>query len=320
LVLLSAFGSAFFCYNGRVTKTTKLRIGTRGSELALWQARHIAGLLGGETEIVIIKTEGDEIQGPLNDKGGKGLFVKAIEDALLAGRVDIAVHSLKDMPAELPPGLVIGAVPERVDPWDVIVTRNPNADISKPALDALLSGARVGTGSLRRICQLRALRPDLDLVPMRGNVPTRLRRVAEGACDAVVVAYAGMARLGRLEVPWARLPILPAVGQGAIAVECRVGEESLIAQIEHAPSRIAIDAERAFLAKLEGGCQVPIAGHATLSGDTLQIEGLVGSLDGTTILRESGTGPSKDATAIGRAAAERLLERGAAEILKGGAR
>ena len=302
-----------------MTNKSKIRIGTRGSELALWQARHIAGLLGGATEIVVIKTEGDEIQGPLNDKGGKGLFVKAIEDALLAGRVDIAVHSLKDMPAELPPGLVIGAVPERVDPSDVVVTRWPSGAAAW-GLESLAPGARVGTGSLRRICQLRALRPDLELVPMRGNVPTRLRRVAEGTCDAVVVAYAGMARLGRLEVPWTRLPIIPAVGQGAIAVECRGGEEALIARIEHTPSRIAIDAERAFLAKLEGGCQVPIAGHATISGDTLQFEGLVGSLDGKQILRESGTGPSKDAAAIGRAAAERLLLRGAAAILKGCAR
>lgn len=294
-------------------------IGTRGSELALWQARHIAGLLGGDSEIVIIKTEGDEIQGPLNDKGGKGLFVKAIEDALLAGRIDVAVHSLKDMPAVLPAGLTLGAVPERVDAWDVVVTRAPCGG-ARGGLDSLAAGTRVGTGSLRRICQLRALRPDLALVPMRGNVPTRLRRVAEGACEAVVVAYAGLARLGRLEVPWARLPIIPAVGQGAIAVECRIGEERRVAHIQHTASRVAIDAERAFLAKLEGGCQVPIAGHATLTGETVQLEGLVGSVDGKQILRETASGPSRDAERIGRTAAERLLERGAAVLLKEGSR
>lgn len=299
-----------------------LRIATRKSQLALWQANWVKGELerlypGLRVELVKVVTKGDKILDvPLAKVGGKGLFVKEIEDALLEGRADIAVHSMKDVPTDLPPGLHLPVICEREDPRDAWFCR------SGASLRALPAGSRVGTSSLRRQAQLRAVRPDLSFENLRGNVDTRLRKLDEGQYDAIVLAAAGVKRLGfadRITELLGPDVTLPAIGQGAVGIECRVDDpetNALIAPLRHEPTWITVTAERAFLARLEGGCQVPIAAFGELEDGALRLRGLVGSLDGTTLLRAERTGPAAEAAALGRALAEDLLDRGAREILE----
>jgi hydroxymethylbilane synthase len=267
-------------------------------------------------ELRVIKTQGDKIlDTPLAQIGGKGLFVKEIEDALRTGEADLAVHSMKDVPAELPAGLTIAAVPEREDPRDALCARQGTT------LDDLAPGAVVGTSSLRRTCQLRAHRPDLHVEILRGNVDTRLRRLDEGSFDAIVLAAAGLARLGRRQRATSLLDpslCLPAIGQGALGIEVRAGDpvaEPLCAQLSHAPTARAVAAERAFLAHLGAGCQTPVAGYAVATGDRLTLQVLCGRPDGTGILREQGEGPLATAEALGHELGDRLLARGADRIL-----
>ncbi|HTS80709.1 MAG TPA: hydroxymethylbilane synthase [Myxococcaceae bacterium] len=297
-----------------------LRIATRKSPLALWQAHHVAGLLrarapGTEVTLVELTTEGDRVlDSPLSQIGGKGLFIKEIEAALLDGRADLAVHSLKDVTSVFPPGLVLAAVPEREDPRDAWVSPRGLAFGGIPA------GGRVGTSSLRRACQLRALRPDVEVVPLRGNVGTRLRKTEELGLAGSILALAGLRRLGLEGRITELLPpevMLPAVGQGALALECP-GESAhrpLVQSLEHPPTRVPIDAERAFLETLEGGCTVPLAAHAILQGQELWVRGLVGAPDGSAVVRAERRGPASRAAALGRELAEELLRRGARAIL-----
>ena len=296
-----------------------VRIATRRSALAMWQARHVSGLLtarepGLEVELLELMTRGDRILDvPLAEVGGKGLFVKEIEDALLRGEAQIAVHSMKDLPAVEPPGLVIAAVPLREDPRDALISHGKR-------LEELPRGARVGTASLRRSAQLQAMRPDLRIETIRGNVATRLRKIDEGF-DAVVLAYAGLRRLGladKVVQVFTTEEMLPAVAQGALAIEAREDDaETLrrLAPLEDRTTRIQIEAERGFLRKLQGGCQVPIAGHAEVAGDQVHLRGLVANLDGTVIIRGERKGHPADAARIGEALADELLARGAGEIL-----
>lgn len=298
-----------------------LTIATRGSQLALAQARWVAGRLaalhpGLTVELEIIKTTGDKILDvPLAQVGGKGLFVKEIEDALLAGRAGLAVHSMKDVPSDLPQDLILAAVSEREDVRDVLVSRRGGG------LETLPQGGRVGTSSLRRQAQLLALRPDLVMVPVRGNVETRLKKLESENLDAVVLAAAGLNRLGLKDVPAHPLEpatMLPAVGQGALGLECRAHDQwvrGLIAPLDHPPTAAAVAAERGFLARLEGGCQVPIAGHAVLDNGIVTLRGLVASLDGRRVVRGQGLAPPHEARAMGQAVAEEILERGGREIL-----
>jgi hydroxymethylbilane synthase len=298
-----------------------IRIATRRSPLAKWQANHVSGLLRGnepglEVRLHEVVTKGDKILDvPLADVGGKGLFVKEIEDALLARDAEIAVHSMKDLPALLADGLVVGAVPEREDPRDALCSPRWKT------LAALPKGAKVGTSSLRRSAQLRALRPDLEMHMVRGNVETRLRKASEGL-DAVVLAYAGLRRLGLAQhatYVFSPEEMLPAVAQGALALEARGDDAATLgrlARLEHAETRIRTEAERGFLARIEGGCQVPIAGHATVEGGKVTVRALVASLDGTRVIRGERSGPAAGARAMGEALAEDLLSRGAAEILR----
>jgi hydroxymethylbilane synthase len=299
----------------------KLRIGTRGSELALWQARHVARLLGDlagapAIEIVEIKTEGDQVlDRPLSEVEGKAFFTKEIEEALLAGRVDLAVHSLKDLPTELPPGLALAAVLEREDPRDVWLSRDG------AGFDALAAGARVGTSSLRRRALVARWRPELQLVDLRGNVPTRVRRLEEGRYDAIVLAAAGVKRLGLAAHVTEFLPLdrfLPAVAQGAVAIEIRAGDAATAAwaqRLDHAPTHLATAAERALLSTLEGGCQVPVGALATLDGDTLELRASVVSLDGRRHVAGSRRGAVNRPAELGRALADELIVAGAAGIL-----
>jgi hydroxymethylbilane synthase len=301
-----------------------VRIATRGSALALWQANHVrdrlrAGEPGLEVELVILKTRGDQIQDrALSEVGGKGLFVKEIEEALLDGRAEIAVHSMKDLPAGLPEGLMLGAVPEREDPRDALIVA---PKIAARDVASLPKGARVGTSSLRRMCQLKACRPDLDVIPMRGNVDTRLKKVQAGELDAIILACAGLNRLGHGAAITATLSTresLPAIGQGALAIECRADDAATrkrLAALHDAATARAVAAERGFLARLEGDCKTPLAAHATLDGNELTLEGLVGSPDGARILRDTLTGSADDAAALGLELADRLLEKGARAIL-----
>jgi hydroxymethylbilane synthase len=275
-------------------------IGSRGSQLALWQARHIASLLKVETRIKIIKTTGDKIQDvPLSQVGGKGLFTKEIEEALLDHRIDLAVHSLKDMPSELPAGLTLAAIPEREDPRDAL--------LGAPLKD----GARVGTSSLRRGVQLKSMHRELSIEPLRGNVDTRIRKLDEGQYDTIVLAAAGLRRLGLADRISELIPIdvmIPAVGQGALAVETRDdnGEAQQIAHtLEHHPSRIAITAERAFLAVFGGGCQVPIGAHATIKDSEIHLRAFVSNPDGTNARRGEQTGT--DPLIVGENLARKLL-------------
>jgi len=290
-------------------------IGSRGSQLALWQARHIAARLeqlGEQTRIEIIKTTGDKITDvPLAKVGTKGLFTKEIEEALLDGRIDLAIHSLKDLPTEIPAGLTIAAVPEREDPRDAMVGAR---------LSELPAGAKVGTSSLRRAAQLRMVRPDLAIESLRGNLDTRVRKLDEGQYRAIVLAAAGLTRLG-----WAHriaeiLPpevMCPAVGQGALAVETRQEGEArdICAALDHAATRAAVTAERAVLAALGGGCQVPIGAYAVIEGDSLGLVGAVIAPDGDRMVRKSDRGAVADAAEIGRRLGEALLIDGAREIL-----
>jgi hydroxymethylbilane synthase len=290
-------------------------IGSRGSQLALWQARHIASCLqklGVETRLEIIKTTGDKITDvPLAQVGGKGLFTKEIEEALLAGTIDLAVHSLKDMPTGLPSGLTLAAIPEREDPRDAL--------IGKP-LDELRPGSKVGTSSLRRAAQLHALGHGLVIENLRGNVDTRLRKLDEGQYDAIVLAAAGLRRLG-----WAdRIRELiepdimcPAAGQGALAIETRDdggAAHEIARKVDHAATNAAVTAERSLLATLEGGCQVPIGAHARFEGGALHLIAMVASPDGTRMMRDSASGAG-DPAALGRELGERMLAAGARVIL-----
>src|SRR5437660_1281777 len=289
-----------------------LLIGSRGSQLALWQARWVQGrlaALGLETRIEIIKTTGDRITSvPLSSVGGKGLFTKEIEEALLARQVDLAVHSLKDLPTEIPAGLQITAIPEREDPRDAMVGRR---------LTELREGAKVGTSSLRRSAQLRRLRPDLQVESIRGNVDTRLRKLDEGQYESIVLAAAGLARLGwsgRIAEFLQPEVMCPAVGQGALAIETRIGEDACRA-LDHAPTRAAVTAERAVLSALGGGCLTPIGAYARVEGEQLHLMAIVLSVDGAESVRDQAAGPASEADNIGRGLGEKLLRQGAARIL-----
>ncbi len=299
----------------------QVRIATRRSRLALWQAEHVAARLAACHPGLVISlvprvTEGDRSQDrSLAAAGGKGLFIKELENALRDGRADIAVHSMKDVPAALPEGFVIAAALERGDARDAFVSPR------HASLAELPDGARVGTSSLRRQCQLRHRRPGLQVVVLRGNVDTRLAKLDAGACDATVLAAAGLERLGLGSRIRARLEpreMLPAIGQGIVGVECEAGREDLaglLRPLEHAPTRAALDAERALAAAIGASCSSPVAGHATLDGGTLRLEGLVGSADGRSILADSVSGPAGEAGALGAALAEKLLAAGAGGLL-----
>ena len=301
---------------------SKLTIATRGSALALWQAHHVRDRLLGqlpdcEIELLVIKTKGDKILDvPLAKVGGKALFVKEIEQALVDRRADIAVHSMKDVPTELESGLTMAAVSTREDPRDAICTRDGGG------LAELGEGARVGTSSLRRQCQLLACRADLDIIALRGNVPTRLRKLDEGDYEAVVLAAAGLIRLGHGDRISAHLDpdvCLPAVGQGVLGVETRADDADTCALVRRAMhdevTATCVAAERSFLARLGGGCQTPIAAHAQIDAGELTLVGLVGEPDGTEILRATRAGASGDAGDIGRALAEELIGRGAQLVI-----
>jgi hydroxymethylbilane synthase len=298
-----------------------LRIATRKSPLAVWQAEHVASELRRlhpelEVELVTMTTQGDRIlDAPLARIGGKGLFVKELEVALLEDRADIAVHSVKDVPMELPEHLELPVILEREDPLDAFVS-NEYAGV-----DDLPEGARVGSSSLRRQCQLRARRPDLVVTDLRGNVNTRLAKLDAGEYHAILLAAAGLKRLGFDQRIRARLEpavSLPAVGQGAIAIECREGDAvvgALIADLNHRDTSDRVRAERAFNRRLEGGCQVPLAAHAVLQGNELRLQGLVGAVDGSRILRADNSGPREEAEALGESLAVDLLHQGAGELL-----
>lgn len=298
-----------------------LTIGSRGSQLALWQANYIKDALerelGVAVQLEIIKTTGDKITGvPLASIGGtKALFTKEIEEALLEKRVDLAVHSMKDMPTILPDGLVIGAVPKREDPRDALLTRNGKG------LEELPEGARIGTSSLRREVQLKRLRRDLEIVTLRGNLDTRIRKLEEGQYDAIVLAAAGLKRLGWADKVTEYLEpekMLPAVGQGALAIEVRGDDAELLeglACLRHADTEAATKAERAFLKKVEGGCQVPMAAHATVESGQLSMRAIVVSLDGERSVEHETSGPAAEAEKLGTELAAKLLADGAAEIM-----
>jgi hydroxymethylbilane synthase len=298
-----------------------IRIATRRSRLALWQAEFVAARLaaahpGLVVSLVPIVTEGDRIQDrSLAAEGGKGLFIKELEGALADGRADLAVHSMKDVPAVLPAGFLIAAALGRGDARDAFVSVDHDTVASLPA------GARVGTSSLRRQCQLRHARPDLEIVAMRGNVDTRLAKLDAGSCDAIVLAAAGLERLGLASRIRARLEpqeMLPAVGQGIVGIECLAEQRDVVALVqtlEHRPTRLALDAERSLAAALGASCSSPIAGFATVAGDTLRLRGLVGATDGSRILADSTAGAARDAQALGAALARTLLHAGAGELL-----
>ena len=293
----------------------KLVLGSRGSALALWQARWVQSRLSApvEVEIRVIHTSGDRTSGPLAAAGGKGLFIKEIEEALAGGAIDLAVHSMKDVPASLGAQFCIAAIPKREDARDAVVSRD------RIRLADLGPGARIGTSSLRRACQIRERRPDLAVVPLRGNVDTRLRKMRAGEVDAVVLALAGLRRLGlegEIAETLALTQCLPAVGQGALAIEARAGDDRVLAclgALDHAPTATCVKAERAFLHALGGDCQVPVAAHARLMDRVITIDGLVGRPDGTEVLR--GRIQDQDPHAAGSALAEALLRAGAGRIL-----
>lgn len=295
-----------------------LRIGSRGSQLALWQANHVAGLLraqGHAVEIEIIKTTGDKILDvALAKVGTKGMFTKEIEEALAAKRVDLAVHSLKDVPTELEPKFTLAAIMKREDPRDAFIS------VKYAGLDDLPRGAKVGTSSLRRQSQLKAVRPDLEIFPLRGNVDTRLRKLESGEYDTIILAAAGVHRLGLDKHVRSRIDadvMCPAVGQGALAIESRADDKQTLAHLaflNHAETRAAIECERALLGALGGGCQVPIGAFAEAQDGGLHLRAMVGRPDGSEILRESAQG--NDAAKLGRETAQKLLQRGGDKILK----
>jgi hydroxymethylbilane synthase len=298
----------------------KIIIGSRGSQLALWQSNWVKDRLattGYEVEIRTIKTTGDKLQDvPLAQSGTKGLFTKEIEEALADGTVDVAVHSMKDLPTDQPAGLVIAAVPEREDARDVLISRDGRNFGHLPA------GARVGTSSVRRQAQLRRLRGDLNLVPLRGNLDTRLKKLDRGDCDALVLAAAGVHRLGfraRITEYFSPDAMCPAVGQGALAIEIRQGDERTeraVRPLDHVPTHQAVRAERALLRYLGGGCQVPIAAHAVATGGQLNLVGLVASLDGSLVKRAVAAGTIEDPEGLGVRVATHLLQQGARAILE----
>jgi hydroxymethylbilane synthase len=303
--------------------TKELRIATRKSQLALWQAEHVAALLreahpGLQIELVPLLTQGDRIQDrSLAAIGGKGLFIKELEVAIEDLRADIAVHSMKDVPADLPHGLTIGAVLKRADPRDALATTSGVA-----RLEDLPRGAIVGTSSLRRQAQLYALRPDLSIRSLRGNVDTRIRKLDAGGMDAIVLACAGLVRLGLESRITARLDpkvCLPAVTQGVIGIECRsndVRTAGLLQALEDAATRKVMDAERAFAARLGGSCQSPIAAYAELDADRITLRGLVAEPDGSRLLRDTESGSAGNPAALGRQLAERMLAAGAGPLLE----
>ena len=299
-----------------------LKIATRQSPLALWQAEFIRSCLEErnadlKVELVTFVTQGDKIlDTPLAKIGGKGLFVKELEAALLDGRADLAVHSMKDVPMALPEGLSLAVICEREDPFDAFVSNH------YAHFNDLPQGAKVGTSSLRRKCQILKQRPDLEIIDLRGNVGTRLSKLDAGLYDAIILASAGLKRLGLSERIRHTLPAsvsLPAVGQGALGLECRENDQQVLDLIQpllHMETSACVRAERAFNAYLEGGCQVPIAGYATLHADELHIEGRVGSVDGATLLVAELRGPVVQAEQLGEALAQQLLKLGAGELLQ----
>lgn len=299
----------------------KLRIGSRGSKLALWQAQNIQELLRSvsraDSEIVIVKTSGDAMpNAPIAAVGTKGVFIKELEDELLAGRIDLAVHSMKDVPTELPTGLAIIATPKRADPRDCLLSRDG------VKLDALPRGAKVGTSSLRRQCQLKRRRPDLDIREVRGNVDTRIRKLDAGEFDAIVLAKAGLDRLGlsaRITEILQPEIMLPAVGQGAMGIEVRIEDNEILdltLPLNDAATEHAVTAERALLQRLEGGCQVPLGAWARIENQNeLMLDAAVFSADGAESVRRQISGSPADAAALGRQLAENLLDSGADAIL-----
>ena len=299
-----------------------LKIATRQSPLALWQAEHIRARLEAmhadlTVELVTFVTQGDKIlDTPLAKIGGKGLFVKELEAALMDGRADLAVHSMKDVPMALPEGLSLAVICEREDPLDAFVSNHYASFADLP------QGAKVGTSSLRRKCQILKARPDLEIIDLRGNVGTRLSKLDDGQYDAIILASAGLKRLGlaeRIRHTIQPAVSLPAVGQGALGLECRSQDQAvldLILPLMHAETNMCVRAERAFNAYLEGGCQVPIAGYATLQNGQLQIEGRVGSVDGKTILKAVQYGAPEQAEMLGEELAKALLAQGAGDLLK----
>ena len=298
-----------------------IRIATRKSPLALWQAHFVQSRLQQlyphlQVELLPMSTKGDKIlDSPLAKVGGKGLFVKELEQAILAGDADIAVHSMKDVPVEFPDGLGLSIICERDDPRDAFVSSR------FPSLAELPAGSRVGTSSLRRQCQLRASRPDLQILDLRGNVNSRLAKLDGGEYDAILLAAAGLKRLGLQERITTLLPpeqSLPANGQGAVGIECRLDDDellTLLAPLEHLPTRQRVLAERAMNRALQGGCQVPIGAYAELEGDQLWLRGLVGSPDGRQILHAECRGAASEPEALGQALADQLLAQGAARLL-----
>ena len=300
---------------------TKLRIATRRSPLALWQAEHVADALRArhpemEVDLVAMRTSGDKmLDAPLARVGGKGLFIKELEVALLDGRADIAVHSMKDVPVELPPALHLPVIMARADPRDALVSGRFDG------LAALPAGASVGTSSLRRRCQLAAQRPDLRIEMLRGGVDTRLKRLDGGDFDAILLAVSGLQRGGhgaRVTEALDVTVMLPAAGQGALGIECRRGDtrvEALVAPLACARSTACVLAERSFNRMLEGGCQVPIAAYAVLEDGAMGLSGLVASLDGTRVLRAQVRGREQEAESLGEQAATMVLEQGAGAIL-----
>jgi hydroxymethylbilane synthase len=296
----------------------RLRIGSRGSQLALWQANHISELLreqGHQVEIEIIKTTGDKITDvALAKVGTKGMFTKEIEEALAARRVDLAVHSLKDLPTELPPGFELIAITTRVNPRDVFLS------VKYPSVQALPKGARVGTSSLRRQAQLKVSRPDLDIHPLRGNVDTRMRKLEQGEYDAIILAAAGLTRLGKTELVKEVLSeefMCPAAGQGALGIEIRAGDAAMrshLGFLDDAAARATTTCERAVLNKLGGGCQVPIGAFAERQNGTLRLTAIVAKPDGSMVLRETQSG--NDPVPLGEQVGEALLQRGANRILQ----
>jgi hydroxymethylbilane synthase len=299
----------------------QLRIGTRASQLALWQANWVKSELekrypGMEVTLVKIKTIGDKILDvPLAQVGGKGLFVKEIEEAMLRGEIDIAVHSMKDVPTEFPEGLGLYCITEREDPRDAVISRGTKfADLP--------NGARIGTSALRRQAQLLKVRPDMEMVIIRGNVETRMKKLETENLDAVILAAAGLKRLGYTDSIVEYLPTdlsLPAIGQGALGIECRLDNDEVketIAFFNHPATSAAVRAERALLWRCEGGCQVPIAAFGEVTGDKMTLTGFIASVDGKTSVKDSIAGPASDAEKLGIALAEKLLAAGGHDILK----
>ncbi len=295
-----------------------LRIGTRKSKLALWQANYVKERLesrGYSVELVLITTTGDKIlDAPLAKIGGKGLFVKEIEEALLRGDIDLAVHSLKDVPMVLPEGLTLGAITEREEPFDVLISRDGRG------FQELPEGAKVGTSSLRRQVQIKRKRPDLRVETLRGNVDTRLRKLEEGLYDAIVLAYAGVKRMGFEErVSQVLEDFIPAVGQGSLAIEIRQEDQRVyeaIASLDHRESRIRAECERAFLRELQGGCQVPIGAYAWIENEKLKLKAFISDLEGKRFLEGVEEGDLHQAEQVGKKLARRLLEEGGKEILE----